>query len=302
MVGLEIRMRTILLAAGACIAVSFSAGAAPVVIEDGFVRAGVNDYGTLGSGGGTSPGILYDKTGTGTYGINDFLTPGTPFEGFYIKSGSSFWGANNTGSTNLNTGSPTSVSGTSASWTGDSLDGILTVTNTYTLKTLSGRSVIEVMTAIRNNSMAIIPMIEFLRTLDPDPDVNAYGVYNTANAILSGYACGTGQNTGQTICIGAESDLTHKTGISAGWSIDPDDYLAGTNSGPFGDYAIGVAFALGDLAAGTETSFSYYYALGANRGTASGGGDNSGVPEPLTLGLFGAGLFGLWRARRSRSV
>lgn len=295
-------MRRCLLAAGAGMAFGIAAGAAPVVIEDGFVRAGVNEGGTLGSGGNASPGILYDKTGTGTYGINDFLTPGTPFEGFYIKSGSSLWGANNAGDTTFSTGSPTSISGTSASWTGDSIDGVLTLTNTYTLTTLAGRSVIEVVTAIRNNSMAIIPMIEFLRTLDPDPDVNAYGVYNTANAILSGYACGTGQNTGQTICIGAESDLTHKTGISSAWSIDPDVYLAGINSGAFGDYAIGVAFALGDLAAGGETSFSYYYALGANRGTASGGGDNSGVPEPLTLGLFGAGLFGLWRVRRSRSV
>jgi hypothetical protein len=295
-------MKKILLAAGALLAVTLSAEAAPVVIEDGFVKAGVNDYGTLGSGSNTPPGILYDKTGTGSYGINDFLTPGSPFEGFYIKSGSSFWGSNNTGSTNFNTAAPTTGSGSSASWTGSSADGALTVTNTYTLTTLGGRSVIAVDTSITNNSMAVLSTLEFLRTLDPDPDVNAYGVYDTANAILSGDACGTGQHSGQTICIGTESATSHMVGISAPWSTDPDTYLAGVNDGAFGDYAIGLAFALGDLAAGGTVSFDYYYALGADRGTASGGGSETGVPEPLTLGLFGAGLFGLWRARRQRTA
>lgn len=290
-------MKTILLAASALVIAGMAANAAPVVIEDGFVKAGVNDGGTLGSGGNTPPGILYDKTGSGAYGINDFLTPGTPFEGFYLKSGTSGWGSNNTGSTSFVTGAPTTISGSSASWTGTTADGALTVMNTYTLTTLGGRSVIAIDTKITNNSKAVLPLLEFLRTLDPDPDVNAYNVYDTANAILSGDACGTGQHTGQTICIGTESATSHKVGISSGWSTDPDTYIAGVNDGAFGDYAIGLAFALGDLASGGSTSISYYYALGADRGTASGGG-NTGVPEPLTLGLFGAGLFGLWRARR----
>lgn len=293
-------MRKLLFATAAMIAVS-AAEAAPVVIEDGFVKAGVNDLGTLGSGGNNPPGILYDKTGAGAYGVNDFLTPGTPFEGFYIKSSSGFWGANNTGSTAFSTGAPTSGSSKSASWTGTSTDGALTVTNTYTLTTLSGRSVIAVNTSITNNGTFTLSGLEFLRTLDPDPDVNAYGVYDTANAILSGYACGTGQHSGQTICIGTESGTSHKVGISSPWSTDPDTYLAGVNDGAFGDYAIGLAFALGDLAAGSSTAIDYYYALGADRGTASGGG-NTGVPEPLTLGLFGAGLFGLWRSRRSKNA
>ena len=81
--------------AGACLV--GAAQAAPVMIEDGFVQAGVSDFGTLGSDYGTSPGILYDKTGMGNYGINDFLTPGDPFEGFYIKSTSGYWGSNNDG-------------------------------------------------------------------------------------------------------------------------------------------------------------------------------------------------------------
>ncbi len=291
-------MRKLLFATAAMIVVS-AAEAAPVVIEDGFVKAGVNDLGTLGSGGNNPPGILYDKTGAGSYGINDFLTPGTPFEGFYIKSSTGFWGANNTGATAFNTSAPSSITGKSASWTGTSTDGALTVTNTYMLTTLSGRSVIDVNTTIINTGTVTLTGLEFLRTLDPDPDVNAYGVYDTANAILSGDACGTGQHSGQTICIGTETG--GKVGISAKWSTDPDVYLAGVNDGAFGDYAIGIAFALDDLASKGLISFNYYYALGANSGTASGGG-NTGIPEPLTLGLFGAGLFGLWRSRRSKNA
>ncbi|GAA0557105.1 PEP-CTERM sorting domain-containing protein [Rhizomicrobium electricum] len=287
-------MKKVLFATAALVVVCMAAQAAPVVIEDGFVKAGVNDNGTLGSGGNNPPGILYDKTGTGSYGINDFLTPGTPFEGFYIKSSSGGWGANNTGGSSFNTVAPTTGSSKTASWTSTSTDGALTVTNTYTLTTLSGRSVIAVDTSITNNATFALGGLEFLRTLDPDPDVNAYGVYDTANAILSGDACGTGLHSGQTICIGTESSDSHKVGISRDWSTDPDVYLAGVNDGAFGDYAIGIAFALGDLAAGGQKTISYYYALGADRGTASGGD----VPEPLTLGLFGAGLFGLWRSRR----
>jgi hypothetical protein len=38
------------------------------VLENDYVKAGVNGTtGTFGSGGNTSPGLLYDSTGTGTF-------------------------------------------------------------------------------------------------------------------------------------------------------------------------------------------------------------------------------------------
>jgi hypothetical protein len=39
-----------------------SAIAAPLVLEGNYVKIGVNDAGTVGSGGATSPGIQYDST------------------------------------------------------------------------------------------------------------------------------------------------------------------------------------------------------------------------------------------------
>ena len=42
-----------------------------VIIENQYVRAGVNlSTGTMGSGGGTRPGLHYDNTGTGTFPCN----------------------------------------------------------------------------------------------------------------------------------------------------------------------------------------------------------------------------------------
>jgi len=284
---------TAALFAGVLAFVSASACASSVTIQDGYVQAGVNDVGTLGSGSSTPPGILYDPSGAGSYGINDFLTPGDPFEGFYVTGGGGFnFSCNNDASACSGgiTSSPTSLSATSASWTGTSSDGSLAVTNAYTLTTLAGQSVIAIATTLANNTNSALSGLQFLRTLDPDPDVNAFGSYDTSNLVLSNdQACGTGTNTGETICIYSFSPLTHRAGVSASWSTSPSSYLSGLNDGN-GDYALGMGFQLGDLGAGQSLTFDYGYALGASLDVASGG---TSVPEPSGLAMFGVGLLGL---------
>jgi len=279
--------------AAACLATGASAFAAPVAIQNGYVLAGVSDYGTLGSNGTTSPGILFDKTGAGNYGVNDFLTPGTPFEGFYVKSSAGFAGANNTGSTNFGFASPTALTATSAEWTGAS--ELYGIKNTYTLTTANGRSEIAIHTVLTNISGSDITDLQFLRTLDPDPDVNAFGSYYTTNAVVnSSTACGTGPSTGQTICIDTDSSIAHKAGVSAPWSTNPSDYLAGVNDGN-GDYAIGLAFDIGNLAAGQSVSLDYSYAAGASIDVVT-----PSVPEPenMALMLAGIGMIGVVARRR----
>lgn len=279
--------------AAACLATGASAFAAPVAIQNGYVLAGVSDYGTLGSNGTTSPGILFDKTGAGNYGVNDFLTPGDPFEGFYVTSSAGSAGSNNDGDSGFGLHSPTALSATSATWTGSS--GAYGITNTYTLTTASGRSEIAIHTVLTNTSGSDITGLEFLRTLDPDPDVNAFGSYFTNNTVVnSSTACGSGPDSGQTICIDTSSTIAHNAGVSADWTTSPSDYLAGLNDGD-GDYAIGLAFDIGDLAAGQSISLDYSYAAGASIGVVT-----PSVPEPenVALMLAGLGLMGVVARRR----
>lgn len=267
------------------LAVAVPASAATVTISDAFVLAGVNEIGTLGSNGNTSPGILYDPTGTSTYGINDFLTPGTPFEGFYISSGSTniAW-SNNTGDTTFADVNPTSLTAGSATWTGTS--GGLQVTHLYSVSTVAGLSVIDITTTLTNIGTADLLDLRFLRTLDPDPDVNAFGTFFTDNTRVSeNQSCGTGVNSDQTICLFTDSAITHNSGVTDEWSVFPNVYLAGPFDGD-GDFSIGLAFLLGNLGAGQSITFGYDYRFGATRDVVIG----DAVPEPSTVVLLGFGL------------
>jgi hypothetical protein len=278
----------------ACVVAGAPAFATPAAIQNGYVLAGISDYGTLGSDSATSPGILFDKTGAGSYGVNDFLTPGDPFEGFYVTSSAGSAGANNDGTSGFGFHSPTALSATSATWSGSS--AAYSITNTYTLTTASGRSEIAIHTVLTNTSGSDITGLEFLRTLDPDPDVNAYDSYFTNNTVVSSStACGSGPDSGQTICIDADSSIAHKAGVSGPtWSQSPAAYLAGQNAGD-GDYAIGLAFDIGNLAAGQSVSLDYDYAAGASIGVVT-----PSVPEPenVALMLAGLGLMGVVARRR----
>ena len=268
-----------------------SAGIAPafattVAIQNPSVLAGVSDFGTLGSNGITSPGILFDPTATSTYVGNDLLTPGDPFEGFYLAWTGGSAGSNNNGSggSAFSTASPTLLSPTSATWTG-SANG-WSVTNVYTLSTVGARSQISIHTTLTNTSGSDIAGLQFLRTLDPDPDVNAFGVYETVNTVpSSNVACGTGSHSGQTICIeSSDNDYAHRAGISFDWTTDPSVYLAGINDGD-GDNAIGLAFNVGNVANGQTISLDYDYATGATIDVVT-----PPVPEPANAALMLAAL------------
>jgi hypothetical protein len=276
-----------------------AAQAQPLVIEDGYIRAGVSDqFGTLGSNGSDSPGILFDPAGGGNYINNDFLQPGTPFEGFYITTATGTYANNNAWETSFSPFALTQISPVQAVATSTSSDGALSVTHTYTVSRTGTRSEIRIRTVITNLTAAAITDTRFLRTLDPDPDnVDPYNAAETINTILSdARVCGSGAVRGHTICLDtSDSSFPRNTGISENWSRNPDDFLGGINDGN-GDYTIGLAFNVGSIPAGGSVTLNYNYLLSD---TLSGTGD-SVQPVP-GLGSYGLVLLTgglLWLGRR----
>ena len=103
--------------------------------DSGYIRAGVNGtHGTLGSGGNTSPGLLFDSAGTGTFNTSyDYLTPGSPFDGFAVKVDGTNYTNNNNSDLDIAGDSNGLTDGTDTlSWTGG-VAGVFDITNSYTL-------------------------------------------------------------------------------------------------------------------------------------------------------------------------
>jgi hypothetical protein len=299
-----------------CFGISSVAQASPVTLVGNFVKTAVNDRGTLGSGGTTSPGLLYDKTGTQNFGVNDYLTPGTPWDVFAVKTTQTGIKANNnadpwwqtyndiapsSGPTDLSSGTTNK-----ATWSG-TYGNYFNIQNTYTFGMNDQR--IDVKTTI--TALSDLTGVQFARAIDPDPDVNTFGSYFTINGrgdagaglADANWVHSVGPSTGLPLGLYTTSSVTHNTGVSGGyWSNDPAFYLSGQNDGN-GDYAIGLGFDIGSLMAGKTISLDYSYVMGGSLGTVDLPPGPSTVPLPaaLPLMLSGLGVLGL-AARRRKDV
>ena len=152
-----------------------AAVAGPITLEGNFIRIGLNDSGTLGSGGNTSPGVLYDGTGKASFNTAyDYLTPGSPFEGFTL-SGSTGSGtfslSNNNASGAAITGTLVDQSGVAVGgatfdkrgiWTGG--NGTVSVVNDVAFNVADQK--IAITTTI--TALADVTGLKFARFIDPD--------------------------------------------------------------------------------------------------------------------------------------
>jgi hypothetical protein len=273
----------------------FTAQAANVILVNEYVKAGVNEStGTLGSGGNTSPGLLYDSTGTGTFNTGyDYLTPGTPYEGFSVKGFSSansllFYTHNNNADymasspiTGAWVGTPSAAS---AIWASTS-NANFNLQHSYSLP--SGKQYLDINTQIE--AKVAIPNLYFARFIDPDAraaagdssstdNVRGYGVIPKTNVVFS-------EALSSRYALGLYS--TASTGVNAsispGWSSNPTDYYDNVNAQDVqsGDYTIGMGFYSSGLAVGDIVNYRYAYIFGpsafGSASTAISGGAGGGT-------------------------
>ena len=276
------------LAAASALLMGSSAIAAPLVLEGNYVKIGTNDAGTVGSGGNTSPGILYDSTGTSTFNPSyDYLTPGSPFEGWTVK------GIDTDGTTvlfnytnnNTNVTSP-NITGTLVDYSGVSYRG-LTFDNRAVWSGSKTEFDIEHDYRFNDNQQFVdintrlefkmnVPTLYFGRFTDPDARAAAGDSSSTLN--VRGYAGGVpatnvvlSEALASKYALGLFTAATNSnTGISASWTTDPINYYNGVADGD-GDYTIGVAFMFSGINTGDIINIQYAYIFGPSSYDAASG-------------------------------
>ncbi|MBC7166243.1 autotransporter domain-containing protein, partial [Phenylobacterium sp.] len=289
----------ILAVLGVSLAAPATALAAPGEILSGdYLKVGLSGDGTLGIGGNTSPGILYDGAGTGTFNTAyDYLTPGSPFEGFTVSgNGGGVFSVTNNNDDNASSqiaGTLTSYNGVvydgttydqRAVWSG-TYGGLFNLTHDYYFDT-DGQQ-LNIATTIE--ALADLTDLAFARFTDPDAvaapgDSSATNNFRGATGVPESdlvYA----EATVSKYVIGLYSGdaTTHSTGVT-GWTTDPASYLSGTFVGN-GDNTIGLGFDIGSLLNGARITLKYSYIFGTDIAAAvnagvSGGGGTPTAPTP----------------------
>lgn len=268
------------------------------VLENDYVKAGVNGTaGTFGSGGSTRPGLQFDSTGSGTFPADsaqgDYLTPGSPFDGFALK-------IDGTNSSNNNSGSS---AWTDADGLTDTTDGFVwagtnsahsgwEIENTYSLGATAEH--VEIGTDITAGSDA--SDVYFGRFIDPDAmpeagdtsatdNVLGYGVIPDSNvafaeATVSRYALGL-----------YSTDSNVDAGIS-GWSTNADAYTENTvdsdgSNTNTGDNTIGLTWHWTSVSTGDILEANYAYIFGPSAFDAADAAITAGAGGGADISSWG---------------
>lgn len=287
-----------------------AATATPIALTGNYIKVGISDRGTLGSNGSASPGLLHDPKGTRNFGVNDYLTPGSPHDGYSLFTNQGNGSADNNGASQaFGFRSPTLVtgSGNAASWSGS--NGVANITNAYSFRDGDQRILVKTtITALKD-----LTGVAFSRSIDPDPDVNTFGSFSTVNQRgnslfgIDDFVSGSGPRTGLTLALINlnGSTFAHSTQINSSCcsNINPFNVLnhtgGDTGLSSTGDYGLNLAYNIGDLANGNSVTLTYAYAVGDKVETTG-----SGTPEPETwaLMLVGFGFVGATMRRRVKNV
>ena len=297
-------MKKNLIAAIVAAMLSTSAIAGNEILVNEYVKAGVNETsGTLGSGGNTSPGLLYDSTGTGTFNTSyDYLTPGSPFEGFSVKGlDSSNTVLFSTSNNNASYASTSPITGTwlgtpsasSAVWESTS-NSNFNLRNTYSLP--AGIQYIDISTRIE--AKVAIDHLYFARFIDPDAraatgdssatdNVRGYGIIPKTNVVFS-----EALSSRYALGLYSIAPTGVNTSISPTWSKEAKDYYDNTSGHDVvrGDYTIGIGFYSAGLAVGDIVTYQYAYIFGPSAfgaaTSAIAGGAGGGTAGTSSFGTL----------------
>lgn len=305
---------------GACsaailfVAAGAPASAAPIVLSGNYLKVGISDGGTFGSDGNTSPGFLHDPTGKADFGINDYLTPGLPHDG-YTLAADQFYSENDNyyARGGFGSSSPTLLVGAAAmgfahaaTWSGS--NAYVDLTNSYFFNDNDQRIIVK--TTI--TALSDLTNLAFARSNDPDPDVNTYGSFVTVNQrgndlfAVDDFVSGSGPDTGLTLALVNydTNGFDHTTQINGSCCSNISPYAILSHSGDdlglssVGDNGLNLAYALGALKAGTSLTLTYGYAVGANVDTTG----MTGTPEPATWAMMVIGFGAIGGALRRRTA
>ncbi len=269
-----------------------------VFLQGSYVEVGMAEGGFFGTSGAAPTG--FHEIGRSTLGFvadygrdgwttgspaqtGDYFLPGSPFEGWSVKwdEGGTVYG--NFGGTTQNfpmqAVTETSAGSTqAAAWVGELTTGSGSLRALQNVAFESDDLFFVMSVTLENIGSTTLTNVRYLRSVDPDQEVDLGGDYSTLNSVH--YQPGTtgnpdkalvvanGQIWGLTLGLGTFDSRAVVTTESP-WPQDPDAVIgspeAPSPSSPTNaDAAIALAFSLGDLAPGQTVSFSYAYILNAD--------------------------------------
>lgn len=254
------------------------------LIENGFIRYTVNGSGTgaLGNGNNNTVrnGLMFDPLGTGNYGDDDYIQPGSPWEAYAFVIDTVWYTEN---------GGITTLGGSNSSF--DNYLGTLVVptvkiwqlapnhvvistdTPQYGIGicqylTLPGEPIIRMRMSFTNTTNQRLDL-KIARGVDPDVDVFAYGSYFTQNQRGLDFipetdiATSIGLNSLKPLSIYAPGNgFTHNCSVNSDWpTVNPNVILSGQDDGN-GDYGICAAWDCGTIEPGETREVCCYYICG----------------------------------------
>lgn len=241
-------------------------------VSNSYIRYTINGYGEGALGDGfTGLGLQYDPSGTGSFGTDDYIRPGTPWEAYGVQAGTAIIGGSNSAYTPdfPNDALVWKFGGTSNHHVvlrGSEATGYVIVQ----YMTFPGEPIIRIKMTYQNTTGSA-KNVKMMRGVDPDIDSLVYYTPNTNNRRGYGaipatdlvYSMGTYSGKPLSLYLPGNG-YTHNTAVIRSWpTFDFDSILAGVDNGD-GDSSILGAWNIGSVPNGQSASVCCYYICSNN--------------------------------------